>query len=179
MLWDYLTYVSDQWDGEIVMMGDFNEVRYKSERFGSIFKAHDADIFNSFIYNAGLNEVHLGGNAFTWCHKSATKMTIFDYGPIPFRFYNYWLEVDCFEKLVRDAWNDAPDNKKNAIQNFTYKLKYTKENIRGWLSTYMLNSRGALAKLKEDLRMFDEAIDKGNSPVEMVHKRLETINKIQ
>nr|GFA33398.1 transposon TX1 uncharacterized [Tanacetum cinerariifolium] len=28
----------------------------------------------------------------------------------------------------------------------------------------MLNSRGALAKLKEDLRVFDEAIDKGNSP---------------
>nr|GFB94348.1 RNA-directed DNA polymerase, eukaryota [Tanacetum cinerariifolium] len=59
-----------------------------------------------------LNEVHLGDSAFTWCHKSATKMS-------------------------------------------------------------------ALAKLKEDLRMFDEAIDKGNSPVEMVHKRLETLNKIQ
>nr|GFA51529.1 nucleotide-binding alpha-beta plait domain-containing protein [Tanacetum cinerariifolium] len=69
MLWDYLPHVSDQWDGEIVMMGDFNEVRYKSERFGSNFKAHAADIFNSFIYNAGLNEVHLGGSAFTWCHK--------------------------------------------------------------------------------------------------------------
>nr|GFC38176.1 transposon TX1 putative 149 kDa protein [Tanacetum cinerariifolium] len=27
--------------------------------------------------------------------------------------------------------------------------------------------------------MFDEVIDKGNSPVEMVHKRLETLNKIQ
>nr|GEX80262.1 RNA-directed DNA polymerase, eukaryota [Tanacetum cinerariifolium] len=166
------------------MMGDFNEVRYKSERYGSNFKAHDADIFNSFIHNAGLNEVHLGGSAFTWCNKSATKMSkldrflvsenllhscpninaisldryisdhrpillreaIFNYGPIPFRFYNYWLEVDGFDKLVRDAWNDAP---------------------------------GALAKLKEDLRMFDEAIEKGNSPVEMVHKRLETLNKIQ
>nr|GFB67578.1 RNA-directed DNA polymerase, eukaryota [Tanacetum cinerariifolium] len=199
------------------MMGDFNEVRYKSERFGSNFKAYDADIFNSFIHNAGLNEVHLGGSAFTWCHKSATKISkldrflvsenllhscsninvisldcyisdhrpillreaIFDYGPIPFRFYNYWLEVDGFDKLVRDAWNDAPGNKKNAIRNFMYKLKYTKEKIRGWLSTYRLNSRGALAKLKEDLRMFDEAIDKGNSPVEMVHKRLETLNKIQ
>nr|GFD47965.1 RNA-directed DNA polymerase, eukaryota, reverse transcriptase zinc-binding domain protein [Tanacetum cinerariifolium] len=27
--------------------------------------------------------------------------------------------------------------------------------------------------------MFDEAIDKGNNPVEIVHKRLETLNKIQ
>nr|GEV54457.1 zinc finger, CCHC-type [Tanacetum cinerariifolium] len=161
MLWDYLTHVSDQWDGEIVMMGDFNEVRYKSERFSSNFKAHDADIFKSFIHNAGLNEVHLGSSAFTWCHKSATKM------------------IDGFDKLVRDAWNDAPGNKKNAIRNFMYKLKYTKEKIRGWLSTYRLNSRDALAKLKEDLRMFDEDIDKGNSPIEMVHKRLETLNKIQ
>nr|GEX87029.1 RNA-directed DNA polymerase, eukaryota [Tanacetum cinerariifolium] len=88
-------------------------------------------------------------------------------------------KLDGFDKLVRDTWNDAPGNKKNAIRNFLYKLKYTKEKIRGWLSTYRLNSRGALAKLKEDLRMFDEAIDKGNSPVEMVHKRLETLNKIQ
>nr|GEW81800.1 RNA-directed DNA polymerase, eukaryota [Tanacetum cinerariifolium] len=146
MIWDYLTHVSDQWDGEIVLMGDFNEVSYKPERFGSNFKAHDVDIFNSLIHNAGLNEVHLGGSAFTWCHKSATKMSkldrflvsknllhscsnintisldryisdhrpillreaIFDYGQILFRFYNYWLKVDGFDKLVRDAWNDAP-----------------------------------------------------------------------
>nr|GEW00071.1 RNA-directed DNA polymerase, eukaryota [Tanacetum cinerariifolium] len=158
MLWGYLTHVSNQWDGEIVMMGDFNEVRYKSERFGSNFKAHDADLFNSFIHNAGLNEVYLGGNRYISDHHPILlREAIFDYGPIPFRFYNYWLEVDGFDKLVRDAWNDAP----------------------GWLSTYRLNSRGALAKLKEDLRMFDEAIDKGNSLVEMVHKHLETLNKIQ
>nr|GEX42556.1 nucleotide-binding alpha-beta plait domain-containing protein [Tanacetum cinerariifolium] len=62
MLWDYLSHVSSQWDGKIVMMGDFNEVRYKSDRFGSNFNAHDAEIFNSFIYNAGLEEVPLGGN---------------------------------------------------------------------------------------------------------------------
>nr|GFB80506.1 RNA-directed DNA polymerase, eukaryota [Tanacetum cinerariifolium] len=104
MLWDYLTHVPDQWDGEIVMIGDFNEVRYKSERFGSNFKVHDADIFNSFIHNASLNEVHLGGSAFTWCHKSATKIRTLG------------------------------------------------------ISTYRFNSRAALAKLKEDLKMFNEAI---------------------
>nr|GEZ12047.1 hypothetical protein [Tanacetum cinerariifolium] len=109
MLYDYLTHVSDQWDGETVMMGDFNEVRYKSERFGSNFKAHDADIFNSFIHNAGLNEVHLGGNRYISDHcPILLREAMFDYGPIPFRFYNYWLEVDGFDKLVRDAWNDAP-----------------------------------------------------------------------
>nr|GEV30808.1 RNA-directed DNA polymerase, eukaryota, reverse transcriptase zinc-binding domain protein [Tanacetum cinerariifolium] len=65
----------NQWDGEVVIMGDFNEVRYKSDRFGSIFNGQGADEFNSFIANAGLEEVPLGGSAFTWCHKSATKMS--------------------------------------------------------------------------------------------------------
>ncbi|GJV00402.1 RNA-directed DNA polymerase, eukaryota [Tanacetum coccineum] len=65
MLWDYLAHVSNQWVGKLVMMGDFNEVRYKSDRYGSNFNAHDAEIFNSFIYNAGLDEVPLGGSAYT------------------------------------------------------------------------------------------------------------------
>ncbi|GJZ79194.1 RNA-directed DNA polymerase, eukaryota [Tanacetum coccineum] len=78
MLWDYLTHVSSQWDGEVVMMGDFNEVRFKSDRFGSVFNVRGADVFNSFIANASLVEVPLGGSAFTWSHKSATKMSKID-----------------------------------------------------------------------------------------------------
>ncbi|GKA08008.1 RNA-directed DNA polymerase, eukaryota [Tanacetum coccineum] len=37
-----------------------------------------ANMFNSFITNAGLVEVSLGGSSFTWCHKSATKMSKLD-----------------------------------------------------------------------------------------------------
>ncbi|GJZ91437.1 RNA-directed DNA polymerase, eukaryota [Tanacetum coccineum] len=119
MLWDYLAHVSNQWVGKLVMMGDFNEVRYKSDRYGSNFNAHDAEIFNSFIYNAGLDEVPLGGSAYTCMCPNITAITLerfisdhrpillrevrYDYGPIPFRFYRYWLEVDGFDKLVRDS----------------------------------------------------------------------------
>nr|GEU56944.1 RNA-directed DNA polymerase, eukaryota, reverse transcriptase zinc-binding domain protein [Tanacetum cinerariifolium] len=56
----------------------FNEVRDNSERFGSVFNKQGAKAFNSFIYNAGLVEVPLGGCSFTWCHKSATKMSKLD-----------------------------------------------------------------------------------------------------
>ncbi|GJX76619.1 RNA-directed DNA polymerase, eukaryota [Tanacetum coccineum] len=37
-----------------------------------------ANVFNSFISSAGLVEVSLGGCSFTWCHKSATKMSKLD-----------------------------------------------------------------------------------------------------
>ncbi|GJX51860.1 RNA-directed DNA polymerase, eukaryota, reverse transcriptase zinc-binding domain protein [Tanacetum coccineum] len=78
MLWDYLHREIGKWNGEVVIMGDFNEVRYKSDRFGSVFNVHNANVFNSFISNSGLVEVTLGGSIFTWCHKSATKMSKLD-----------------------------------------------------------------------------------------------------
>ncbi|GJZ43695.1 RNA-directed DNA polymerase, eukaryota [Tanacetum coccineum] len=78
MLWDYFEHEINEWDGEVVIMGDFNEVRYKSDRFGSVFNVQGADVFNAFIANAGLEEIPLGGSSFTWCHKSATKMSKLD-----------------------------------------------------------------------------------------------------
>ncbi|GJW27888.1 RNA-directed DNA polymerase, eukaryota [Tanacetum coccineum] len=203
MLWEYLTHISNSWDGKIVMMGDFNEVRFKSDRFGSNFNVHEAEKFNSFIYNAGMEEVSLGGSAFTWCHRSASKMskldrffvsenlltscpnisaitlerfisdhrpillreTSFDYGPIPFRFFRYWLEV-------------APGNKDNAIRSFMGKLKFLKDRICVWLSIHKANSRSDTDILKEELRLCDELIDKGMGSSEVVQNRLEILNKI-
>ncbi|GKA37659.1 RNA-directed DNA polymerase, eukaryota, reverse transcriptase zinc-binding domain protein, partial [Tanacetum coccineum] len=65
MLWDYLTIVIDNWNGEVVIIGDFNEVRKQVERYDSIFNVQGADAFNSFISAAGLEEVPLGGCSFT------------------------------------------------------------------------------------------------------------------
>nr|GEY16369.1 RNA-directed DNA polymerase, eukaryota [Tanacetum cinerariifolium] len=57
LLWDYLQSEICKWNGEVVIMGDFNEVWYKSDRYGSKFNAHSAMVFNSFILNSGLVEV--------------------------------------------------------------------------------------------------------------------------
>nr|GEZ54607.1 RNA-directed DNA polymerase, eukaryota, reverse transcriptase zinc-binding domain protein [Tanacetum cinerariifolium] len=60
MLWDYLSHVIANWKGEVIIMGDFNEVRNKAERFGSMFNVQGANAFNMFISSAGLEEVPLG-----------------------------------------------------------------------------------------------------------------------
>nr|GFA10831.1 RNA-directed DNA polymerase, eukaryota [Tanacetum cinerariifolium] len=36
-MWDYLSLVISNWEGEVVIMGDFNEVHDKCERFESVF----------------------------------------------------------------------------------------------------------------------------------------------
>nr|GFA34329.1 hypothetical protein [Tanacetum cinerariifolium] len=100
-------------DGEVVIMGDFNEMRDTSERFGSIFNKHGAEAFNSFIVNAGLVEVPLGGCSFTWCHKFLSdhrpiimREAHYDYGSIPFKFFHYWFELDGFDKLHKESLNN-------------------------------------------------------------------------
>nr|GFB27885.1 RNA-directed DNA polymerase, eukaryota [Tanacetum cinerariifolium] len=65
-------------DGEVIVMGDFNEVRFKNERFGSLFHVHGADAFNRFILQANLQKIPLGGCSFTWCHRSEKNMSKLD-----------------------------------------------------------------------------------------------------
>ncbi|PWA45889.1 RNA-directed DNA polymerase, eukaryota [Artemisia annua] len=77
-LWDYISTIVDRWNGESIVMGDFNEVRSSEERRGSCFNPYSAKYFDRFISNAGLVDVPLEGYAFTWAHPSASKMSKLD-----------------------------------------------------------------------------------------------------
>ncbi|GJR37206.1 RNA-directed DNA polymerase, eukaryota [Tanacetum coccineum] len=78
ILWDYLRHMINDWDGECVILGDFNEVRSIHERFGTVFNPFGANSFNNFINMAGLINLPLEGYSFTWPHKSASKMSKLD-----------------------------------------------------------------------------------------------------
>ncbi|GJV61083.1 RNA-directed DNA polymerase, eukaryota [Tanacetum coccineum] len=211
MLWDYLSTVMSNWEGEVIIMGDFNEVHKKSERFGSVFNRKGADVFNIFISSAGLTEVPLGGCSFTWCHKSATKMSkldrflisdslmcscpnissitldrylsdhcpilmrevFFDYGPVPFRFFHYWFELEGFDKFVEDSWKEAPITNSNALARMMKKLKYLKEKIRMWNKLYKEKSNNQKSSLKADLAKYDSLIDKGDGDGNVINRRSE------
>nr|GEV71698.1 RNA-directed DNA polymerase, eukaryota, reverse transcriptase zinc-binding domain protein [Tanacetum cinerariifolium] len=58
-----------KWNGEVLLMGDFNEVHLEEERYGSIFNSCGAAAFNSFIVDSGLVKVPSGGFSFTWSHR--------------------------------------------------------------------------------------------------------------
>ncbi|GKC31773.1 RNA-directed DNA polymerase, eukaryota [Tanacetum coccineum] len=78
ILWNYLDSLITNWNGESLIMGDFNEVRTSEERWGSCFNVQGAASFNSFISNVGLLDIQLEGYSFTWAHPSATKMSKLD-----------------------------------------------------------------------------------------------------
>ncbi|GKE91188.1 RNA-directed DNA polymerase, eukaryota, partial [Tanacetum coccineum] len=179
-------------------MGDFNEVRTIEERHGSLFNILAADIFNSFIYRNGLKEIPLGGCKFTWCHKSATKMSKldrfliyeglidscpnlaaitlerflsdhrpilmreshFDYGPVPFRFFNYWFELEGFDNFIERTWNEADVYNSNTMSKLMIKLKFPKEKIHtlidiGEGNKDLINKRTELSNLLQELNKME------------------------
>nr|GEZ57022.1 RNA-directed DNA polymerase, eukaryota [Tanacetum cinerariifolium] len=116
-LWSYIMSLITRWNGDCMVMGDFNEFKCMEDRMGSVFNVQGANEFNNFISNSGLVEVQLEGYLFTWSHSSATKMkglvslfphisgicldrhlsdhrpillreVITDYGATPFRMYH-------------------------------------------------------------------------------------------
>ncbi|GJW62634.1 RNA-directed DNA polymerase, eukaryota [Tanacetum coccineum] len=216
MLWDYLVHVISKWDGEVIVMGYFNVVRFKNERFGSLFHAHGADAFNRFILQANLQEIPLGGCSFTWCHRSAKKMSKLDrflmsegllgvnpnfsaltldrylsdhrpimlrdsshdYGPIPFRMYHYWFEIDGFEEMISKAWCECPIVEVNPMLYLMYKMKFLKKCIREWNGKRQSNKCKKRA-FKKDLHDLEIVIDQGNATDDILYKRMEIIKDIQ
>ncbi|GKB18517.1 RNA-directed DNA polymerase, eukaryota [Tanacetum coccineum] len=93
-----------EWNGECMVMGDFNEVRCKEDRWGSTFLAQGACSFNSFISNAGLNEVQLEGYSFTWAHPSASKMSKLDRFLVTDGFLSLFPHISavCLDRHLSD-----------------------------------------------------------------------------
>ncbi|GJV14199.1 RNA-directed DNA polymerase, eukaryota, reverse transcriptase zinc-binding domain protein [Tanacetum coccineum] len=77
-LWSFLRNFILNHPGKVILFGDLNEVRYESERFGSIFSSGDAAIFNDFIQDIGLIDLPMGGRNFTWMNKVGSKMSKLD-----------------------------------------------------------------------------------------------------
>nr|GFC14104.1 RNA-directed DNA polymerase, eukaryota [Tanacetum cinerariifolium] len=78
ILWDYVSTLIDRWNGEVVVLGDFNEVRNIDERRGSCFNPTSARIFDQFISASGLVDVKMEGYTFSWSHPSGSKMSKLD-----------------------------------------------------------------------------------------------------
>ncbi|GJY50398.1 RNA-directed DNA polymerase, eukaryota [Tanacetum coccineum] len=78
LLWEYISSLITRWNGETIVMGDFNVVRSTDERLGSRFNQSSAKVFNQFIESSGLVDIKLEGYSFTWSHPSGRKMSKLD-----------------------------------------------------------------------------------------------------
>nr|GEW95783.1 RNA-directed DNA polymerase, eukaryota, reverse transcriptase zinc-binding domain protein [Tanacetum cinerariifolium] len=179
---DYLVHVISKWDGDVIVMGDFNEVRFKNERFVSLFHAHGTNAFNRFILQANVQEIPLGGCSFNWYLSDHRPIMLHvsshDYGPILFRMYHYWFVIDGFEEMISKAWCKYPIVEVHPMLYLMYKMKFLKKCIREWNGKRQSNKCKKWA-LKKDLHDLEIVIDQGNATDDILYKRMEIIKDIQ
>nr|GEZ18581.1 RNA-directed DNA polymerase, eukaryota, nucleotide-binding alpha-beta plait domain protein [Tanacetum cinerariifolium] len=96
-----------RWNGDAILMGDFNEVRSREERRGSCFNPYSARVFDNFISSSGLVDIkikvcldrHLSDHRPILLHEVHV-----DFGPTPFRLYHSWFNYDGFDEMVANTW---------------------------------------------------------------------------
>nr|GFA71377.1 hypothetical protein [Tanacetum cinerariifolium] len=175
-LWKYLNLLISRWNGEVLLMGDFNEVRLEEERYGSIFNSRGAAAFNSFIVDSG---VPYGGFSFTCSHRPILLRELYvDYGPTPFCFFHNWFYLHGFDLFISDTWCNINIIEPNVMFKMAKKLKILKGHIRVWVKGKRASASNLKKYLKNKLSNIDSLIDKGNASSAILEDRLDTMNKL-
>nr|GEX26393.1 RNA-directed DNA polymerase, eukaryota [Tanacetum cinerariifolium] len=103
----------------------------------------------------------------------------YDYGPMPFRLFHYWFEVDGFDKFIKDSWKDAPIIESNALVRMMKKLKFLKEKIRMWNKLNKEKSHKSKRSLLAELADCAAIINKGVGENNVANRRRGVVNLLQ
>nr|GEY45253.1 RNA-directed DNA polymerase, eukaryota [Tanacetum cinerariifolium] len=104
ILLEYISVLLARWNGEAIVMGDFNEVRSSDERRGSCFNPYSARRFDRFISTSGLVDIKLEGYTFMWSHPSASKMSKLDRFLVSDGIFNLFpfITAICLDRHLSD-----------------------------------------------------------------------------
>ncbi|KAK2639940.1 hypothetical protein Ddye_027735 [Dipteronia dyeriana] len=111
-----------------VIGGDFNTVLFQSERVGVGLNLGDMESFRRFILQ---NQTGLFRSLSDHNPNLLSDLKM-DKGPIPFRFYNNWLEEKALMKEALMGWVNCKENGSNGVV-LRSKLKASKIGIKNWL----------------------------------------------
>ncbi|GJZ73518.1 RNA-directed DNA polymerase, eukaryota [Tanacetum coccineum] len=78
ILWNLILDFKEGHPSHYIIFGDFNVVRFASERIGMIFNSSSANAFNQFISDGLLWEIPHGGHLFTRINRRGNKLSKLD-----------------------------------------------------------------------------------------------------
>ncbi|GJU54666.1 RNA-directed DNA polymerase, eukaryota [Tanacetum coccineum] len=163
-LWNYITSLLSRWNGEYMVLGDFNEVRFERERMGSVFNAQGATI---------CLDRHLSDH-----RPILLRDVIADYRAIPFRLYHSWLGWEGFDQMVTKVWESTILNDRNMMVWFIKKLQILKKEIRLWVATMKLKQSARANDIKSKLRVIDTTLDQGGVSDNILLSRIELMKQL-
>jgi hypothetical protein len=82
VFWEEMSGVHSWWDVPWVVGGDFNVVRFPSERLGAMHLTTAMQDFSDFISSTGLVDIHMVGGRYTWSNsQSRSRLDRFLFTP--------------------------------------------------------------------------------------------------
>ncbi|KAL8486469.1 hypothetical protein ACS0TY_023235 [Phlomoides rotata] len=81
-----------------------------------------------------------------------------DWGPKPFKLFNWWLQQQSFVNLVESKWRGNVFNGWNAFK-LKEKLKALKLDIKEWSKTHVGKLESDIANMKEEIDQLDPIDD--------------------
>ncbi|GJT16101.1 RNA-directed DNA polymerase, eukaryota [Tanacetum coccineum] len=166
-LWNYIMSLVTRWQGDSIVMGDFNEVRSADERMGSVFNIQGAADFNDFISNSGLVDIQLEGYLFTWSHPSASKMSKLDRFLVTEGVISLFPHISaiCLDMhlsdhrpiLLRDVIADYGATPFRLYHSWLTLSGFEQLVIHTWNSTVLEDSNG-MVQFKKKLQVLKKAI---------------------
>nr|GEV59732.1 RNA-directed DNA polymerase, eukaryota [Tanacetum cinerariifolium] len=177
------------WNGESMVMGDFNEVRQMEERWGSTFNAQGASVFNSFITSSRLIDVQLEGYSFTWAHPLASKMSKLDRFLVTDGLLSLFPHISavCLDGhlsdhrpiLLQELISDF-----RAIPFWLYHSWFSPPGfehmiMNAWNSTILVDSNGIIRDLKSKLSNVDKELDQGGVNDDLLLSRMDAMKQLQ
>ncbi|GJR88927.1 RNA-directed DNA polymerase, eukaryota [Tanacetum coccineum] len=173
VLWDYMSILLSRWNGEVILMGDFNEVRTNDERRGSWFNSYNASLFDQFISSSGLVDVKMEGYAFTWSHPSANKMSKLDRFLVSDGVISLFPSITavCLDRHLSDHrpillcevkldYGPIPF-RLNGMIHFKKKLQELKKIIRYWIKDKNSQLSCSKQSILKELCDIDKELDQG------------------
>ncbi|GKA60514.1 RNA-directed DNA polymerase, eukaryota, reverse transcriptase zinc-binding domain protein, partial [Tanacetum coccineum] len=168
LLWDYLGHVIANWKGEVILMRSASKMSKLDRFLMSESLLRECPNFSAITLDRYLSDHRL----------ILLRESTHDYGPIPFRFFYYWLKMEGFENFVNEVWREVPVDTSNAMINLMNKLKYLKKKIRVW-NGMRQSPKNRKYVLKQELAELEMVIDKGDASNDILNKRMEVVKSIQ
>ncbi|GKA49159.1 RNA-directed DNA polymerase, eukaryota, partial [Tanacetum coccineum] len=178
ILWDYILHLIDSWDGECVILGDFNEVRQEQERYGTVFNVHGANAFNNFITKSGSVDLPLEGYSFTWSHKSASKMSKLDRFLITEGLMSLFSSISalCLDRHLSDH-RPIIMRELNTHYGPTQFIFFILGLVRK-VKEDKINDNAAKLSIQDRLSNLDKTIDQGRGTNDIVNDRSNLLKEL-
>jgi exonuclease III len=169
VFWEEMAGVHSWWDVPWVVGGDFNVVRFPSERLGATHLTTAMQDFSDFISSTGLMDIHMVGGRYTWSNsQSRSRLDRFLFTPTVEDHFTLLVQrrlprlVSDHFPILLECGPIENGRRPFRFENMWLKSEGFLAKVKGWWESYTFQGSPSfvvaskLKALKRDLKIWND-----------------------